>query len=112
MPKQQEALNRVFHALSDPTRMAVVERLTRGPQPMSRLAEPFKMSLPSFAQHLEVLEKAGLVRSRKSGRVRTIHLSPLPLKAAESWLSIQREHWTKRLDQLDAYLSTLKEQTR
>jgi DNA-binding transcriptional ArsR family regulator len=91
MPNQQ--LTRVFQALTDPTRRAVLERLTRGPAPVSALARPFRMALPSFMQHLDVLEDCGLVRSKKQGRVRTYALAPQPLKAAEDWLTAQRAHW-------------------
>lgn len=110
MPNQSMQLNRVFQALADPTRRAVLERLGRGPAPMSELAQPFRMALPSFSQHLDVLEDCGLVRSRKQGRVRTYQLSPQRLKAAETWMSRQRALWSRRLDQLDNYLDTLKEQ--
>jgi len=110
MPNQE--LTRVFHALSDPTRRAVLERLTRGPAAVSALARPFNMALPSFVQHLGVLEECGLVRSKKEGRVRTYTLAPQPLKAAERWLSAQRAHWERRLDSLDNFLETLKEQRR
>jgi DNA-binding transcriptional ArsR family regulator len=103
-------LNRVFHGLADPTRRAVLERLSSGPAPVSELAEPFSMSLPSFLQHLDVLESCGLVKSRKAGRVRTYRLTPQPLKSAESWLEKQRSIWNRRLDQLDTYLADLKEQ--
>jgi len=102
-------LSRVFHALSDPTRRAVLERLGAGPAAVSQLAQPFGMALPSFSQHLDVLENCGLVRSRKSGRVRTYRLAPQPLKAAERWMARQREVWECRLDQLDYVLQTLKE---
>ena len=108
MPNQQQ-LGRVFQALTDPTRRAVLERLTRGPAPVSELAQPFRMALPSFVQHLQVLENCGLVRSNKQGRVRTYSLAPPPLKAAEDWLSAQRAHWERRLDALDDFLKTLKE---
>ena len=107
MPNQE--LGRVFQALTDPTRRAVLERLTRGPAPVSELAQPFKMALPSFVQHLQVLENCGLVQSKKQGRVRTYTLAPQPLKAAEHWLSAQRAHWERRLDALDDFLKTLKE---
>ena len=108
MPNQE--LTRVFHALSDPTRRAVLERLTRGPAAVGELAQPFRMALPSFVQHLGVLEECGLVRSKKQGRVRTYILAPQPLTAAERWLSDQRVHWERRLDSLDNFLQTLKEQ--
>ncbi len=79
---------------------------------MSVLARPFKMALPSFSQHLDVLEGCGLVRSRKTGRVRTYRLAPQPLKVAEHWMVTQRATWERRLDQLDDYLEDLKEQKR
>jgi DNA-binding transcriptional ArsR family regulator len=106
MPKYQHALDQVFQALSDPTRRAVVQRLTRGPASMSDLARPFDMALPSFAQHLGVLERSGIVRSRKKGRVRTYRLESRRLQQAEHWLEKQRTLWTKRLDQLDRLLTS------
>ena len=105
-------MNQVFQALADPTRRAVLERLTRGPAAMSELAQPFDMALPSFSQHLNMLERCGLVRSHKAGRVRTYQLSPAPMKKAEHWMVKQRTVWEKRLDQLDDYLLQMKEQTR
>ena len=110
MPNQQASLNGVFHGLADPTRRAVLERLTRGPAAVTELAEPFSMSLPSFLQHLDVLESCRLVKSRKAGRVRTYQLTPQPLRVAEGWLEKQRAIWNRRLDQLDTYLADLKEQ--
>lgn len=111
MPNQQASqLDRVFHGLADPTRRAVLKRLGRGPAAVSELANPFSMSLPAFLQHLDVLEECGLVKSRKTGRVRTYQLTPQPLKVAEGWLEKQRAIWSRRLDQLDTYLSDLKEQ--
>jgi DNA-binding transcriptional ArsR family regulator len=104
MPNQTRALDRVFQALADPTRRAVLQRLSGGVAAVSELAEPFDMALPSFLQHLDVLEGCGLVRSRKSGRIRTYRISPEPLKAAEGWMSKQRALWEQRLDQLDRYL--------
>lgn len=112
MPEPAIELDRVFQALSDPTRRAVLQRLSSGTAAVSELAQPFDMALPSFLQHLQVLERSGLVRSRKAGRVRTYRLAPEPLKAAESWLGKQRVLWERRLDQLDAYLSTLERTTR
>ena len=112
MPNQLMQLNRVFQALADPTRRAVLERLNRGPAPMSELAEPFDMALPSFSQHLDVLEDCGLVRSSKEGRVRTYQLQPRPLEAAEHWMARQRAMWERRLDQMDTYVKTLKEKKR
>lgn len=104
-------LNRVFQALADPTRRAVLERLTSGSAPVSELAKPFNMALPSFSQHLDVLENCGLVRSRKAGRVRTYQLVPQSLQAAEQWMAEQRAIWEVRLEQLDDYLLNLKEKT-
>ena len=86
-----------------------MERLSTGPAAVSELARRFDMALPSFTRHLGVLEESGVVRSRKSGRVRTYYLVPARLKAAENWLAKQRVLWEKRLDQLDEYLLQLKE---
>lgn len=107
VPNQTVQLDRVFRALADPTRRAVLRRLSGGIASVGQLAEPFDMALPSFLQHLRMLEDCGLVRSRKSGRVRTYQLSPAPLKAAEGWMSEQRAHWERRLDRLDRYLEEL-----
>ncbi|MGC5334182.1 ArsR/SmtB family transcription factor [Micromonospora sp. DT62] len=118
MPKQlgggtgsdDGTLDGVFHALSDPTRRRVVELLGRGPATTSELARPFDMALPSFTQHLGVLERAGLVTSEKKGRVRTYRLAPQPLEHVDTWLAGQRATWSRRLDQLDSFLHDLKEQ--
>jgi DNA-binding transcriptional ArsR family regulator len=109
VPNQFAQLDRVFQSLADPTRRAVLERLSSGPAAVSELARPFKMALPSFSQHLDVLEDCGLVTSRKSGRVRTYRIAPRSLKRAELWLEKQRANWEGRLDQLDTYLIDLKE---
>jgi DNA-binding transcriptional ArsR family regulator len=109
MPNQSVQLNRVFQALGDPTRRAVLKRLSRGPMSTLELARPFHMALPSFTQHMTMLEKSGLVKSTKSGRVRTYRLAPRRLQAAEHWMMEQRKFWERRLDQLDAYLITMKE---
>ncbi|MES2854549.1 MAG: metalloregulator ArsR/SmtB family transcription factor [Bdellovibrionota bacterium] len=103
MAKQSAQLDKVFHALADPTRRAVLRKLGSGPFAVSDLAEPFDMSLPSFVQHLGVLEDCGLVSSKKTGRVRTFTIVPKQLSLAEKWMSDQR------LDQLDGFLNTLKE---
>jgi DNA-binding transcriptional ArsR family regulator len=108
MPKNL-ILDRQFQALADPTRRAVVERLGSGPLPTSELARPFRMALPSFSQHLGVLERSGLVQSEKRGRVRTYRLAPDPLRAAENWLEAQHRMWERRLDQLDEHLNEQKE---
>ena len=103
------SVDSVFRALSDPTRRIVLQRLSRSPASVSELAAPFEMALPSFVQHLRILEECGLVRSRKAGRVRTYRLEPKRLKQAEDWLAKQRNLWERRLDQLDSYLIDLKE---
>jgi DNA-binding transcriptional ArsR family regulator len=104
-------IDHVFRALSDPTRRDVLERLSKSPASVSELAAPFEMALPSFLQHLRILENSGLVRSHKTGRVRTYQLAPKRLKLAEDWLSRQRSLWERRLDQLDTYLMALKEKS-
>jgi DNA-binding transcriptional ArsR family regulator len=110
MPQQAVVgLDRVFRALADPTRRQVIERLVAGSASTTELAEPFAMALPSFTQHLGVLEQAGLVTSTKIGRVRTYRLAPAALEAADGWLAEQRRQWEQRLDQLDDLLVTLKE---
>ena len=108
-PTANASVDDVFRALADTTRRQVVERLSRSPASVSELAAPFDMALPSFVEHLRVLEGCGLVRSRKSGRVRTYQLAPKRLRLAENWLSQQRVLWERRLDQLDDYLISLKE---
>ena len=100
-------LNLLFHALGDPWRRAMVERLSRGPAPVSELARPLPMSLPAAMQHLGVLEAAGLVRSQKAGRVRTCAIEPRALSQAERWINARRVEWENRLDRLGDYLKTL-----
>ena len=103
------AVDDVFHALSNPTRRQVLEQLFGGPATVSELAAPFDMKLPSFVQHLAVLERSRLVKSRKSGRVRTYEIAPERFKAAEDWLAERRQLWESRLDRFDAYVQQLKE---
>lgn len=100
-------IGKIFHALADPTRCAVVERLGLGPASTTELAQPFKMALPSFTQHLKVLEDAGLVASQKEGRTRLYKLTPEPIFEAEDWLAAQRTLWEKRLDRLQAHVERL-----
>jgi|SRR5271165_6892024 len=107
MLNQSPELDRLFHALADPARRAIVERLSRGPAPVSELARPLPMSLPSAMQHLGVLESAGLVRSKKTGRVRTCAIEPQALSLAEQWINARRIAWGHRLDRLGDYLKTL-----
>src|SRR3954447_14467778 len=99
-----DAVGLVFHALADPTRRTIVERLVRGPAPVKALAEPLAMSLPAVMQHLKVLEGAGVIVSEKVGRVRSCRIEPEALRQAERWLDGQRTEWERQLDQLDDYL--------
>ena len=103
------AADDVFHALSNPTRRQVLERLSVGPATVSELAAPFDMQLPSFVQHLSVLEQGRLVRSRKRGRVRTYEIAPERFKVVEDWLAARRRLWEARLDRFDQYVKHLKE---
>ena len=109
MSEAAKPIDHVFRALSDPTRRHVLELLSRSPASVSELAAPYGMALPSFVQHMGILEECGLVQSRKTGRVRTYEIIPKRLKLAEDWMVRQRALWEKRLDQLDAYLITFKE---
>lgn len=112
MPGPEANLDRVFKALSDPTRRAVLARLASGPAGVTELARPFDMALPSFVQHLRVLETSGLVRSTKSGRVRTVRMEPRPLTEAEDWMAERRSLWERRLDGLDGLLEAMLEEER
>jgi DNA-binding transcriptional ArsR family regulator len=105
MPNHQAALDMVFHALADPTRRAIVDRLTRGPASVSELAAPVAMSLAAVMQHLKVLEESHLLRTEKQGRVRTCTIDPDVLARAEAWLSERRSLWEKRLDRLGEMLA-------
>ncbi|HHZ09297.1 MAG TPA: winged helix-turn-helix transcriptional regulator [Rhizobiales bacterium] len=104
MATYETHLPRIFAALSDPTRLAVVERLLDGPASVSELSQPFSMAPPSFLKHLRVLEEAGLVVSRKSGRVRTVGLVPDALAWVERWVLSHRARTEQRLDRLGAFL--------
>ena len=106
MPYQSPAIDRTFTALADPTRRAVVQALGRGPATVTDLARPFAMALPSFTQHLGVLEGAGLIVSRRQGRSRVCSLNPQALRAAEDWLAAHRRQWEDRLDRFEAHLAT------
>jgi DNA-binding transcriptional ArsR family regulator len=104
----EQALDLAFQALADPTRRAMVARLSQGPAAVSDLARPFAMSLPAVMQHLAVLENSGLVTSAKVGRVRTCRIDAAVLSQAEQWINRQRLEWEHRLDRLGDYLETLK----
>jgi len=99
----------VFYALSNATRRKVLEKLSVGPATVSELAAPFDMKLPSFVQHLSVLEQSRLVKSKKHCRVRTYEIAPERFKVAEDWLSARRQMWEERLDRFDNYVKQLKE---
>lgn len=99
----------VFHALSNSTRRKVLEQLSAGPATVTELAAPFDMRLPSFVQHLAVLEESRLVKSRKRGRVRTYEIAPEPFKVVEGWLAGRLQLWEARLDRFDQHVKQLKE---
>ena len=101
-------LDSTYQALADPTRRAIVERLTRGPASVSELARPLPMSLPAVVQHLAVLQASGLVRSEKVGRVRTCRIDAQALGSAEQWIAERRAEWERRLDRLGDYLEAAK----
>ena len=107
MANNYHALDSVFHALADPTRRAVLQRLGKGSATVSELAEPFDIGLPTFMKHVGVLESTGLIRTRKSGRVRTCVLERRKLAAAERWFDEQRAIWASRFDNLDNLLERL-----
>ena len=110
MTRYQNQIDHRFAALADPTRRAMVERLSRGATPVSDLAAPFNMALPTVMQHLKVLEASGLIRSSKTGRVRTCELDPAALRGIESWLAAQVLQWESRLDRLDELALRLAQQ--
>ena len=109
MPKcsepSEEEIDLLFQALADPSRRAMVDRLTRGPASVSELARPLAMSLPAVVQHLQLLEASGLVRTEKLGRVRTCAIEPNTLRTAEAWLAERRTAWEQRLDRLGDFLA-------
>jgi DNA-binding transcriptional ArsR family regulator len=104
MPSQQVAVDRVFHALGDPTRRAIVEKLSAGPVSVSRLALPLQMTLAAVVQHLQVLEASGLVQTEKVGRVRTCRIEPKGLSVAGKWINDRRALWERRFDRLGKLL--------
>ena len=106
---QSAVADDVFYALSNPTRRKVLERLSVGPASVGELAEPFDMKLPSFVQHLSVLEQSRLVKSKKRGRVRTYEIAPERFRIADDWLTARRREWEARLDRFDQYVKQLKE---
>jgi DNA-binding transcriptional ArsR family regulator len=105
---QSAVADNVFYALSNSTRRKVLEQLSVGPATVSEMAAPFDMKLPSFVQHLSVLEESRLVKSKKRGRVRTYEIVPERFKVAEDWLTARRQEWEDRLDRFDQYVQQLK----
>ena len=110
MAKHDPDLDRLFHALSDPTRRGIVERLLAGPASVSDLAAPTGMALPTVMKHIAVLEQSGLVTSEKAGRTRICRARPEPLDRARGWIEDQRRIWEARLDRLDDYVTRLMEE--
>jgi DNA-binding transcriptional ArsR family regulator len=107
---QNAVLSDVFYALADPTRRAIVGALGRGPASVSALAAPFAMALPSFMKHLSVLERSGVIRSSKAGRVRTCELRPKALTQAERWITIQRTTWEARSERMARFVETIQQE--
>jgi DNA-binding transcriptional ArsR family regulator len=105
MPLQKANVDRVFHALGDATRRAIVEKLSEGPISVSRLAEPLNMTLAAVVQHLQILEESGLIHTEKLGRVRTCAIEPGGLSVAEKWIEDRRTLWERRLDRLGDLLA-------
>jgi DNA-binding transcriptional ArsR family regulator len=104
-PKNDVDIDRVFHALGDPTRRAMLERLTAGPLSVTRLAAPLNVTLTAVVQHLQVLEESGLVHTEKLGRVRTCRLDTAGLSVLEQWIKDRRSTWERRLDRLGDLLA-------
>src|SRR5580658_7312583 len=100
MKRKKPDIDRIFHALGDPSRRAIMEKLSLGPMSVSRLAEPLDITLAAVVQHLQVLEESGLVQTEKVGRVRTCRVEPAGISAAEQWLSDRRSRWERQLDRL------------
>jgi DNA-binding transcriptional ArsR family regulator len=105
MHRKKLDIDRIFHALGDPMRRAIVEKLSEGPISVSRLAEPFDITLAAVVQHLQVLEESGLVKTEKVGRVRTCHIEPVGLSIAAQWIGARRSMWERRLDRLGDLLA-------
>lgn len=110
MPNKNQAIDNAFNALSDPTRRAVIQTLSNGSATVSELASPFAMALPSFTQHLGILESAGLIVSHREGRTRICSLNPAALRDAEKWLAAHRQQWEERLDRFEAHLAKEKKE--
>jgi len=105
MVSAQITIDRIFHALGDPTRRAIVEKLSKQPASASRLAKPLGITVAAVVQHLQILEASGLARTEKLGRVRTCRIEPKGLSMAEQWIADRRSLWEKRLDKLGDLLA-------
>ena len=105
MRRKKPDIDRVFHALGDPSRRAIMEKLSQGPISVSRLAEPLDITLAAVVQHLQVLEESGLVQTEKVGRVRTCRIEPAGLAVAAQWIGDRRSLWERRLDRLGDLLA-------
>lgn len=105
MARKKPDIDRIFNALGDPTRRAIVEKLSEAPTSVSRLAEPLNITLAAVVQHLQVLEESGLVHTEKVGRVRTCQIDPAGLAAASQWITDRRSNWERRLDRLGELLA-------
>jgi DNA-binding transcriptional ArsR family regulator len=99
------SIHRIFHALGDPTRRAIVERLSEAPISVSQLAEPLAITLAAVVQHLQILEESGLVRTEKTGRVRTCRIEPKGFSLMEKWIQDRKTTWERRFDRLGDFLS-------
>ena len=104
-----DQLSTVFGALADPTRRALLTRLTQGDANVAELAAPFQMSQPAISRHLKVLEQAGLISRRRRATERLSHLEAEPLREATTWLARYREYWDESYDRLDALLASLQD---
>ena len=108
MAKYLTDLDRMFSALADPTRRAIISRLCDGPKSVSELAEPFELALPSLLKHVRVLEESGLVTSEKTGRVRTCRIEQQALHATEAWIHQHISAWEDRLDRMEVHIERMK----
>jgi DNA-binding transcriptional ArsR family regulator len=100
-------LSRTFAALADPTRRRILEDLARGDSCVTDVARPYRMSLPAVSKHLRVLEKAGLIRRKRRGRVHELKLDAAPMQKAQQWIEEYRQFWERSFDRLDEYLNQL-----
>jgi DNA-binding transcriptional ArsR family regulator len=105
MPNQRASVDRVFHALGDPTRRAILERVSQGPVSVSSLAKPLRITVAATVQHVQLLEKSGLVHTTKMGRVRTCRMEPKGLSVVEQWINERRSLWERRFDRLGELLA-------